>query len=62
MYNLVVVCVPLPVVEQINLEGEEGQLQSLGDEGERLRCVLLLKERGFFPAAGCESLLDMLCL
>lgn len=60
--NFVVIFVSFALVEQVNLQGQEGQLQSLGDKCESLRCILLFQQLCIFPTAGSQRILYKLSL
>lgn len=55
--DLVVVIIPFPLVEQVDLEGQQGQLQSLCNKCEGLRCILLFQQLCIFPTAGSQCVL-----
>jgi hypothetical protein len=62
MDDFVVICVPFPLVEKVDLECEKRQLQRLGYKREGLGCVLLFKKLRILPTTCSKSLLYVLCL
>jgi len=62
MHNLVVIRIALAVVEEVNLQGQEWELEGFGDEGEGLGRVLLFQKIRIFPATLGQGILDELSL